>query len=146
MLGQVELGGMSYFQHLFSNVQGSAGARDGYALYLLPAPSAGDSPRSVFEYDLPAADLGISGPLPAEATRAHYAAVYDGANATLYVSGTLANSSVVAAGVLARTGPFAVARASDGGASFFKGALDELAIYPRALSAAVIARHFGFGK
>ncbi|HEY4102325.1 MAG TPA: LamG-like jellyroll fold domain-containing protein, partial [Polyangiaceae bacterium] len=72
--------------------------------------------------------------------------VYDGTNTTLYVNGTLTNSSVVGTSVLPRTVPFTVARGSDPSGSFFKGALDELAVYPSALSVAQIARHFALGK
>ena len=112
----------------------------------MPEPGAGDFPRTVFEYDLPAADLGVSGPVPAEASWAHFAAVYDGGNASLYVNGTLADTALVAAGVLARTGPFSVAHASDAGASYFKGAVDEVAVYPRALTVADLARHVAFAR
>jgi hypothetical protein len=45
----------------------------------------------------------------------------------------------------ARKTPFAVAR-SAGGANFFKGALDEIAIYPTALEPAAIARHFALSR
>ena len=61
-------GGQSYFQHLLSNVDGVAGDRNGYALYLLPEPDASESARSVFEYDRPAADLGLWGDVIAEST------------------------------------------------------------------------------
>jgi hypothetical protein len=139
-------GGGSYFQHLLSNLEGSAGNRDGYILYLVPAPGTGDSARSVFEYDRPGADLGIWGPLSAESRWGHYVAVYDGAKVTLYVDGTVANSAAVAASIGPRTGPFAVGRSSESNGFYFKGALDEIAVYPRALVAKDITRHFAFGK
>jgi hypothetical protein len=139
-------GGSSYFQHLLSNVDGVAGNRHGYALYLLPAPETGDNPRSVFEYDRPAADLGLWGEVAEESTWGHYVAVFDGAQATFYVNGTLSDSKPVDGAFITRTGPFSVARVSSASGSFFKGALDEIAIYPRAFGAKVAARHFAFHK
>ena len=139
-------GGASYFQHLLSNLEGSAGNRDGYILYLLPEPGTGDSPRSAFEYDRPGTDLGIWGPLTAESKWGHYVAVYDGTKATIYVDGTLADSAAVTGHIGPRTGAFAVARSSDNDGFYFKGALDEIAVYPRALGAKDIARHFAFAR
>jgi hypothetical protein len=139
-------GGASYFQHVFSNVEGSAGSRNGYLLYLLPEPSGQDSPRSVFEYDQPAADLGVWGPLPKESVWAHYVAVYDGGRASLYVDATLAENVPVTGSITARTGTFSVGRGADVDGFYFKGDLDELAVYPRALALTDITRHFAFGK
>jgi len=141
-----ETGGSSYFQHLFSNVEGVAGNRDGFALYLLPEPAQGDSPRSVFEYDRPLADLGIWGPVVAERVWGHYVSVFDGKQATLYVNGTLASTETAAGSIALRTVPFTVARAAGVDGSYFKGALDELAIYARSLTPAQIAEHFSFGR
>jgi hypothetical protein len=141
-----ETGGSSYFQHVISNVDGVAGDRNGYALYLLPEPAGGESARSVFEYDRPAADLGVWGPVPAASTWGYYVAVFDGGQAMIYVDGTLADNHPVEGVLTVRTGPFAVARSSGASASFFKGALDEVAVYPRALGAKVIVQHFAFAK
>jgi concanavalin A-like lectin/glucanase superfamily protein len=138
-------GGSSYFQYLLSNVEGVAGNRNGYALYLLPEPASNESARSVFEYDRPAADLGLWGDVIAESAWGHYVAVFDGTQASVYVNGTLADTQSVGGVLVLRTGPFAVARSSSGG-SFFRGALDEIAIYSHALGARVIAEHFAFGR
>jgi len=135
-------GGASYYQHLLSNIDGSAGDRDGYVLYLLPEPGGQDSARSAFEYDRPAHDLGVFGPLGAEGAFTHYVAVFDGKKASVYVDGTFADESAVDGNISTRSVPFAVGRASGGGASFFSGALDEIAVYPRALGAADVARHY----
>jgi len=139
-------GGTSYFQHLLSNVDGVAGNRHGYALYLLPEPDVSESARSVFEYDRPTADLGLWGDVVAESTWGHYVAVFDGGQASFYVNGTLADTKPVVGAFITRTGPFAVARSSGASGSFFRGALDEIAIYPRALDVKAVARHFAFGK
>jgi hypothetical protein len=139
-------GGTSYFQHLLSNLEGPAGDRNGYILYLLPEPGGQDSARSAFEYDRPGTDLGLWGPLSPESQWGHYAATYDGAMATLYVDGTVADSAAVGGSIAPRTGAFAVARSSESNGFYFKGALDEIAVYPRALGAADVARHFALGK
>lgn len=118
--------------------------RNGYILYLLPEPANQDSARSAFEYDTPGADLGLWGQLGAESVWTHYVAVYDGAQAFLYVDAVLADMAAVASAITERTGPFAVA--SDGSSSFFKGELDEIAVYPRALTQKDIARHSAFRK
>jgi hypothetical protein len=136
-----ENGGSSYFQHLLSNTVGTPGDRTGFMLYTLPAPGSGDAARSAFEYDAPGDETGLWGDLPKASQWAYYVAVYDGSAVTLYVDATLADSKPTEALLAARMGPFTVARASDGGA-FFKGALDEIAIYGRALGASEIVRHF----
>lgn len=141
-----ETGGSSYFQHLFSNVQGVAGNRDGFALYLLPEPAESESARSVFEYDRPAADLGVWGPVVAEGDWGHYVGVFDGKQAALYVNGTLASTELTEGSIALRTVPFTVGRAAGVDGSYFKGTLDELAIYARALTITEITEHFGFAR
>ncbi len=140
-----QTGGASYFQHLISSVDGVANNRNGYVLYLLPEPAAGETARSVFERDRPANDVGIFGSVAKAAVWAHYVTVFDGATATLYVNGTLANTAMAPGNLASRQTPFAIARAA-GGANFFKGALDEIAVYPKALNAAVIAKHHLLAK
>ena len=107
-------------------------------------PEAGDDKRSSFEYDRVGVEVGVWGPGPAESEGAHYAVVYDGALVSLYVEGTLADSAAIDGPLAARTGAFAVARASNQSAYFFKGALDEIAVYGRALGVAEIAEHAAF--
>jgi hypothetical protein len=140
-----ETGGSSYFQHIVSNTVGSPGNRNGFMLYLLPEPDGQDSARSAFEYDSPGIETGLFGPLPPESKWAYYVAVYDGVIVTLYVDATLADTRPIEGSMSARSGTFAVARASNGGLTFFKGGLDELAIYGRALTLAEIVKHFELG-
>jgi hypothetical protein len=141
-----ETGSTSYFQHIFSDVEGVAGNRDGFALYVLPEPAEGDSARSVFEYDRPAADLGVWGPVVGEGAWAHYVSVFDGKQAALYVNGTLAGNEPTGGSIAARSVPFTIGRAAGVDGSYFKGSLDELAVYPRALSAVEVAEHFAFAR
>ena len=137
-------GGGGYFQHLLSNVDGVAGNRDGFSLYLLPEP-VNDTPRSVFEYNRPAVEVSVWGQVEPVSSWGHYVAVFDGGQAVFYVNGTLTSQKPVEGLLGPRTGPFAVARASTG-ASFFKGTLDEIAVYAHALDAKAVARHFTFAK
>jgi hypothetical protein len=141
-----ETGGTSYFQYLFANVSGVAGDRDGFALYLLPEPAQGESARTAFEYDQPGVEVGIWGPVVSPGAWGHYVSVFDGEQAFLYVNGTLANNHTVTGSIAARTVPFTVGRGAGVDGSYFKGALDELAIYPRPLSSAEIAEHFSFAR
>jgi hypothetical protein len=140
-----ETGGASYFQHLISSIDGVANNRDGYALYLLPEPAAGETGRSVFERDRPAHDVGIFGAIPKPSVWAHYVAVFDGMTVSIYVNGTLSDTGAAPGNLSPRATPFAVARAT-GGANFFKGALDEIAVYAHPLTPAAIAKHFAFAK
>lgn len=140
-----ETGGESYFQHLVSNTVGNPDSRTGFMLYLLPEPADPNSARSAFEYDAPGMETGLWGLLPEASAWAYYVAVYDGSMVTLYVDATLADTRAADAKLSARSGPFTVARASNGG-SFFKGALDEIAIYARALSATEIVQHFALAS
>jgi hypothetical protein len=137
-------GGASYFQHLISNVVGNAGARDGYSLYLLPEPASGEDARTTFEYNRPGDEVGLWGPMPAEATWAHYVVTFDGAQAILYVNGTLESTQPIAGAFAARTGSFGVARAATAARDYFKGVLDEVAVYPRALGVDEVVEHFGY--
>ena len=121
----------------------SAGNRNGYLLYLLPEPQGTDSARSAFEYDQIGNENGVWGPVPAESTWAHLAAVFSNGTA-MYVDGTLEDTAAVATAITARTGSFTVGRAADEDHYYFKGAVDELAVYPRALSLATIVAHAAF--
>jgi hypothetical protein len=137
-------GGASYFQHVMSNVVGNAGTRDGYSLYLLPEPTSGEDARTTFEYDRPGDEVSLWGPMPAEATWAHYVVTFDGAQAILYVNGTLESTQPIAGAFAARTGPFGVARAATAARDYFKGVLDEVAVYPRALGVGEVVEHFAY--
>lgn len=72
----------------------------------------------------------------------HYVAVFNAGEATLYVNGTMSSSKPVAGKVEARNVPFSAGRAAGGDGSYFRGSLDEIAVYDRALGVAEIAKHF----
>lgn len=139
--------GGDYFQYLVSHVQGSDPAKteNGFILYLRGfIPDATEPLRAAAEYSRP--DAGATGllathPGPAEWT--HYALVVDATKVTLFLNG-------VAAAFGDRRGQlepspgvdFVVATsAREVGKRWFSGAMDEIAVYPSALSSARIAAH-----
>lgn len=111
----------------------------------MPEPAENETAPSVFERDVPGADLGLFGPIATASAWAHYVAVFDGAQARLYVNGELASTTPAQSSLAPRTSPFTVPRGS-GGADFFSGVLDEVAVYDRALEVGPIAGHFALAK
>ena len=77
---------------------------------------------------------------PADGTTwMHLAATYDGAEIRLYVNGALDGSLTSAFAISANTLPLGIGAQSDGNSGrLFQGALDDVRIYDRALSAAAI--------
>lgn len=75
----------------------------------------------------------------------HVAAAYDSATGakSLYVDGTLRQSATVS-GVISASGaaPLTIGNLAPGGADAFTGAMDEVAYWSRALSAAEVAQHW----
>jgi hypothetical protein len=85
----------------------------------------------------------ITGPAVVRSRWTHLAVTFDGAAATFYVGGAKAGS-VFTPFQPNRSGPLGlgVGRSASGApASFFDGALDDVAVYPRPLSAAQLAAH-----
>jgi RHS repeat-associated protein len=70
----------------------------------------------------------------------HVVATYDGSNARLYINGALDSVLTIAATPTQTTDPLYLGRRSDG--YFNQAVLDEVAIYPSALSAAQVAAHW----
>ena len=138
--------GGEYFQHIVGNQEGSAPQRNGYILYIVPAPASGQIATTSFEYDALGGDTGIFGPLIAASTWSHLAGVFDGSKASLYVDGTLAGSKDVAASITARSSLFAVARSPGETRRFFAGAIDEIAVYPTALTVTQIVKHISAAR
>jgi Concanavalin A-like lectin/glucanases superfamily/Viral BACON domain len=103
-----------------------------YALY------AGDGAGHAAADAFTNADHGITGttatPLNAWT---HLAATYDGANLKLYVNGVQAVSQALTGSIKASTGALRIGGNSSWG-EYFAGAIDEVRVYKRALSAAEI--------
>jgi hypothetical protein len=78
----------------------------------------------------------------------HLVGTYDGSNVELYVDGGVAGTvaAVVSGGLTYQPGGVAIGRDGDYAGAYFQGSLDEVAIYPTALSATRIATHFTAGS
>ena len=75
----------------------------------------------------------------------HVAATYDGTAIRLYVNGMLRATNTTSTGAIGEHATtFELGRASSGG-SYFKGAIDETAVYDRALSDADVLAHYDAG-
>ena len=71
----------------------------------------------------------------------HVVATYDNASARIYVDGALKASSVSTVRLTSNTQPLLIGRDS-GSANFFGGTIDEVAVYPAALSLSRIQAHY----
>lgn len=72
-------------------------------------------------------------------TWTHLAVTYDDTALKLYVNGAQVGSTVLTGAMAPGTGPLRFGGNSDWGSEFFKGRLDEIRVYDRALSPAEIA-------
>jgi len=77
---------------------------------------------------------------------AHYAVVFDGTNATLFIDAQRQGSFVAKGELAARRSSFTVARAANENARFFRGRLDEIAVYGKALAPETLARHVALAR
>ena len=75
-------------------------------------------------------------------TYTHFAATYDGATITLYVNGVLVASKTTTIGTL-HNDDLGLGIGGGGGLDFFTGAIDEISLYNRPLSASEITAIFG---
>jgi hypothetical protein len=136
----------AYFQHLVGSSASGPPNRNGFLLYILPTGVTGTSPYSAFEYDVPdGGQVGMQGPLAAGSTYGHYAATFDGTRASLYVDGVMATSQPVNGSMSVRNSELAVGFEWSTGRYNFSGAMDEVAIYGKALSSVQIAKHHDTG-
>jgi hypothetical protein len=138
----VDGGSGEYFQQLVSAAAGGPPNRNGYLLYLLPSDANPDVPHTSFEYDAPdRGQTGAEGPLGAASSWIYFVATFDGTKASLYVDGTLASSRAVEGSITARTSDFVVGREGATGRYHFAGAIDEVAVYDKALTVLQITNH-----
>jgi len=84
----------------------------------------------------------VASPSPLDTGWHYVAATYDNATARLYVDGKLTASGSSSVQLTPNTLPLSIGHAY-GGAYFFGGRLDEIAVYPQALSQARISAHYG---
>lgn len=126
------------YQHVFNSSTGSASSRIGYMLYVQPMD--GGSPNWVWDRTGATGSVRLAAP-----GFIHLVSVFDGSRALLYVGASLVSKSAgVGVAFGARASEFVVG-ADQGTQSFFAGVIDELAVYPRALTQAEIATHHDLG-
>jgi hypothetical protein len=80
-------------------------------------------------------------------TTYYFVATYDGSQLSFYQDGVLAVPPVPdTASLPSYAAPAVIGAASDGSQMYASGVLDEVAIYPRALTAQQVAMHYSIGK
>jgi Concanavalin A-like lectin/glucanases superfamily/Bacterial Ig-like domain len=87
----------------------------------------------------------ISSATPLDTNWHHVAATYDNATIRLYIDGALNASGAASVQLTPNTQPMNVGR-DQFNSYYFGGRLDEVAVYPTALSAARISRHYEIGS
>ena len=141
-------GGDLDFEHVVSYFDvGESGPTNGYLLYLTPN---GATPQgATFEYSLSAqtesSAAAFAGAVPRQYV--HFAAVFDSTTLTLYLDGRPTDPVPAPGdgGFAARESSFTVASSSAGAPLYFSGSLDEIAVYPKALTAITVQRHHAVG-
>jgi hypothetical protein len=127
------------FQHVFTDQDRTAQVKRGYAITTFNG--AVDAERFI-------GDTGIKpDSAPISSSPQYVALVYDGALLTLYLNGAHVDSANDTRVEQSHTVPAVIAAADPTGGSYaFTGAIDELAIYGKALPAAALAAHYLAGK
>ncbi|MDB4934500.1 MAG: Autotransporter adhesin [Labilithrix sp.] len=135
------LDGGHTFQMLVSNTQGVAMNRTGFSMYATPYPNGGISTVTSFEYDAyDGGDVSTTAKLVPAGEWGHYVGVFDAdKNVTLYVNATPGVSRLVKGPLTLSSATLLVAATAEGGE--FPGAIDEVAIYDKALTLTQIAAH-----
>lgn len=135
------------FQHMLSEMTGVNTNRTGFSLYAVASTyDGGPEQKTSFEYNAyDGGDLSTSAPLIAEGKWAHYVAVFDPAKGvSLYVDGAGGAPRAVKGLLTLKTADLFIG--GDESSGTFAGAIDEVAIYARALPFAQIAAHKNLGR
>jgi hypothetical protein len=77
-------------------------------------------------------------------TTYHVVGTYDGTTQRLYVNGAQVASAALTGAITANTNNFYIG-SWNGSSEFFKGTIDEVAVYPTALTAARVSNHYTTG-
>jgi hypothetical protein len=126
----------------FEQLDATAKDRNGYLFYLAKLQ---DPPLVGLEWD-PDGEQHVTNKIAAPLhSWGHYVGVFDGAKIVAYLNGVAGGPTAVATGLITtRTSPFVVG-AIGPSTSRFAGALDEVAVYDKALTSVQIAAHYHAG-
>jgi hypothetical protein len=136
-----------YFQQIVGASEGSPPASNGFALYIVERTDGSATVGTHFEhYASGLGEIGVRGKLARADGWSHVVAVYDasaGANGaiTIYVDDAGSAATSVFGVIAPRLSAFSVGSASGGATNFFAGAIDEFAVYAKALDANTVSRH-----
>jgi hypothetical protein len=138
------IAGGDAFRHVFTREQRNTGPVDGYALAL--DDNGGTGTGMFSERDVASVGVVTQRVTPA-AGFSHAVAVYDGAMLAFYVNGVLIYEAADTRAMPVFASPAYIGAAPDiPRNNLYHGALDEVALYDHALSAARIALHFELGR
>jgi hypothetical protein len=141
-----ELDGGHFFQHMITHMQGVAGNRTGFVMYVVPSGAGGVAMSTAFEYDAyDGGDQNVLGDFVPAGQWAHYAAVIENDTLTLYVNGSSRGPKQLGHELTASTADLVVAGATATG-NEYPGAIDEIAIYDRALPIDRMIAHRMLGR
>ncbi|HTR51134.1 MAG TPA: LamG domain-containing protein [Kofleriaceae bacterium] len=128
------------YQMIFCDeVRNSTNPIDGYALLVTPTNFSGG-----FELEREVSMNGIKTPIQPVASGFHHVvATYDGTQLALYVDGAFIGQTTDMRTAATITQAALIGASSQGNA--YQGTLDEIALYPTALSAPRIAAHYAAG-
>jgi hypothetical protein len=132
------------YNHLFGNIEGAASNSFGYIFYYNKSDS-----QMWFEYDSQADSGLVSSTVKSTVSPtdryAYYAVTFDGAILALYVDGIMTTPTPATRPMGTRGFNFVVAKEQSTNVHGFAGAIDEMAVYTKALPAVVVATHFERG-
>jgi hypothetical protein len=135
-LRRAAAGGDPAFQHVFNHSSGAGTGRRGYFLYFTVNGGV-----SRFEWLGAASETTAFFNGPPAGTWVHAVSVFDGAQALLYFDGVLGVPEARTGDLPVRTSSFVLGAEQGGGDYHFAGAIDEVAVYGRALGAQDVTRH-----
>jgi hypothetical protein len=118
----------------------SGSLSDGYTLYLDSSSDLINFSR----YRSSAVDT-IQGPAVTFTLFSHVVATYDGATLAIWIDGAKVSSGASTRDVSAVTNPLVIGAGRGGIYCFFRGALDEVAFYDKALTGETIRAHHAAG-
>lgn len=132
------------YQHLISNVEGSSTAPDGSTMngYLLMTRTLDPVGTYASHGALAGGPIEAKGPFVGDGEWGYVAMVMDGTNITVYVNGVAGETQAVKGNITTRVSAVLTIAKASNDARWFRGYLDEVAIYSRALPAKNILAHY----